>query len=138
MLAYLITHYLQQVWADFDLMVKEGLNQLSMICSTEIVIRGQERCHRIPTPGDTAVKLLDAANIRLPKALPHLGGRVVSRKKLQTRRLTIGFCCGSASEHNALPVEHPLKGAKTFDPADGAEPMMTCLRFRRIQGGQCL
>ena len=86
MLAYLITHYLQQAWADFDLTVKEGLNQLSMICSTEIVIRGQERCHRIPTPGDTAVKLLDAANIRLPKALPHLGGRVVSRKKLQTRR----------------------------------------------------
>ena len=82
MLAYLITHYLQQAWADFDLTVKEGLNQLSMICSTEIVIRGQERCHRIPTPGDTAVKLLDAANIRLPKALPHLGGRVVSRKKL--------------------------------------------------------
>ncbi len=86
MLAYLITHYLQQAWADFNLTVKEGLKQLSMICSTEMVIRGQERCHRIPSPGGTAIKLLETANVRLPKALPRLGGCVVSRKKLQSRR----------------------------------------------------
>ena len=89
MLAYLITHYLQRAWADFDLTIKEGLNQLSLICATEMVLEGQERCHRIPRPGGTAIKLLEAANVRLPKALPDLGGYVVSRKKLQPRRRTI-------------------------------------------------
>ena len=37
MLAYLITHYLQQVWADFDLMVKEGLNQLCIFAGDEVL-----------------------------------------------------------------------------------------------------
>lgn len=89
MLAYLITHCLQQAWAGFNLTVKEGLDQLSLICSTEMVLGGQERCHRIPSPGGTPIKLLEAANVRLPKALPSLGGCVVSRKKLQSRRRTV-------------------------------------------------
>lgn len=86
MLAYLIAHYLQQAWAAFDVTVEEGLKQLSNLCSMEMVTKDQSSCHRIPTPGKTSAKLLDAANIRLPKVLPHLGAHVVSRKKLQSRR----------------------------------------------------
>ena len=86
MLAYLITHYLQQAWADFNLTVEEGLNQLSLICSTKMVIKGQESCHRIPRPGSTVAKLLEAANVHLPQALPDLGAHVVSRKQLQLSR----------------------------------------------------
>jgi hypothetical protein len=86
MLAYLITHYLERAWSNLDLTVQEGLNQLSMLCSTQITIKGQGSCHRIPIPGDMAGKLLEAANVRLPKALPCLGVPVVSRKKLQSRR----------------------------------------------------
>ena len=89
MLAYLIAHYLKQAWVDFNLTVKEGLAQLSLICSMEMTLKGQERCHRIPSPEDKAVELLDAANIRLPKTLPVLGSVVVSRKKLKSRRRTI-------------------------------------------------
>jgi hypothetical protein len=86
MLAYLITHYLQQAWADFNLTVEEGLKQLTLICSTEMIIRGQERCQRIPRPGVTAARLLQAANVHLPQALPDLGAHVVSRKQLQKCR----------------------------------------------------
>ena len=86
MLAYLITHHLQQAWANFNLTVQEGLAQLALICSTKIVIKGQESCHRIPRPGSTGIKLLEAANVHLPQALPDLGARVVSRKQLQLSR----------------------------------------------------
>jgi transposase len=88
MLAYLIARNLQRVWADFDLTVEEGLKQLSMLCAVEIVIKDEGSCHRIPTPAQTSDKLLRAAKVRLPKVLPHLGAKVVSRKKLPSRRLS--------------------------------------------------
>lgn len=86
MLAYLITRYLQQAWMNFDLTVEEGLNQLSMLCSMEMVSKEQGSCHRIPTPCQTSAELLKAVNVRLPRVLPHLGVNIVSRKKLQSRR----------------------------------------------------
>ena len=86
MLAYLIIRYLQKAWIDFDLTVEEGLNQLSMLCSMEMVSKEQGSCHRIPTPSQTSAELLKTANVRLPKVLPHLGVNIVSRKKLQSRR----------------------------------------------------
>jgi hypothetical protein len=87
MLAYLIVRHLRQVWADLDLTVEEGLEQLTTLCSTEILVRGEVRCNQIPTPRDLSQKLLGAAGIHLPEALPHLGARVVTRKKLTERRV---------------------------------------------------
>jgi hypothetical protein len=69
-----------------DLTVEEGLHQLSMVCSMEIVIHNQSAYHTIPTPDPTGATLLEAAQVRLPKVLPHLGAHVVSRKKLPSRR----------------------------------------------------
>jgi transposase len=86
MLAYLITHYLQQVWADFDLTVEEGLEELSTLCSMEMRIKGQGSCHRIPIPRQTSAQLLQTAAVRLPHVLPCLGATVVTRKKLPSRR----------------------------------------------------
>ncbi len=80
MLAYLVTHRLQQAWKDFDLTVEEGLHQLSGLCSIKMTIKDGSSCHRIPAPNQTVSKLLEAANIRLPKVLPSLGANVVSRK----------------------------------------------------------
>ena len=86
MLAYLITRYLQQAWSHLNLTVNEGLNQLALLCSTKMVIKDQSSCHRIPDPSDISAKLLEAANVRLPRALPYLGAHVVSRKTLQSQR----------------------------------------------------
>jgi transposase len=86
MLSYLITHHLQQAWAGLNLTVEEGLKQLSLIVSTKMLIKGHESCHCIPQPGRMIAKLLAAANVQLPQALPDLGARVVSRKQLQLSR----------------------------------------------------
>jgi transposase len=87
MLAYLIARYLRQAWADMDLTVEEGLDQLTTLCATQIFVKGEARCNQIPTPRDLSQKLLKAADIHLPKALPCLGARVVTRKKLTERRV---------------------------------------------------
>lgn len=94
MLAYLIVRYLKKVWADFDLTVEDGLERLSNLISVEMVTKDGGSCHRIPTPREVSAKLLKAADVRLPRVLPHLGANVVSRKKLQKSRKpleTTGF-----------------------------------------------
>ncbi|MEW6215763.1 MAG: IS1634 family transposase [Nitrospirota bacterium] len=73
---------------DEEALVKEGLEQLSTLCSMEMVIKGHGSCHRIPTPRPILARLLKAAGVRWPKVLPHLGANVVSRKKLNSHRLT--------------------------------------------------
>lgn len=87
MLAYLIVRHLRQDWADLDLTVQEGLELLTTLCSTQILVKGEVRCNQIPTPRDLSQKLLRAADIHLPEALPHLRARVVTRRKLTERRV---------------------------------------------------
>lgn len=86
MLAYLIVRYLQKAWRNLDLTVEEGLGQLTSLCGMRILIKGEARCSQIPIPRETSQKLLQAADISLPKVLPCLGARVVTRKKLPDRR----------------------------------------------------
>ena len=85
MLAYLIRRDLSQAWTSLDITVEEGLNQLQMLCSTEISLDGGS-CLRIPTPSPASLPLLQALHIHLPKLLPHTETRVVTRKKLPERR----------------------------------------------------
>jgi transposase len=87
MLAYLIARHLRQAWADLDLTVQEGLDQLTTLCATQILVQGEARCNQIPIPRDLSQKLLRAADIHLPEALPYLGAHVVTRKKLTERRV---------------------------------------------------
>ncbi len=86
MLAYLVIHYLQQAWVDLDVTVEEGLRRLATICSMEMVAEEQVSCHRVPTPHQALTELLKAADVHLPRVLPSLGARIVSRKKLPSRR----------------------------------------------------
>jgi transposase len=88
MLAYLIVRQLQHAWSQMDVTVEEGLKLLSTLCTMEIVVKGQQSCHCIPTPREISSQMLKAADIHLPQALPRIGGRVVTRKKLPIRRLT--------------------------------------------------
>jgi len=87
MLAYLTVRYLRQAWADLDLTVEEGLAQLTTLCATQMVVKGKVRCNQVPVPRDLSQKLLRAADIHLPEALPHLGAFVVTRRKLPERRV---------------------------------------------------
>jgi len=88
MLAYRITQELAKRWRRLDLTVQEGIDELSGLCVTEVLIDGQTRCAKIPEPSPSVQKLLDAAEIRLPAALPCSGVRVATRKKLAAQRKT--------------------------------------------------
>jgi hypothetical protein len=86
MLAYIIIRYLKKAWASLDVTVEEGICSLSSLTSVEMAVEGKGSSHHIPVPQGLNSQLLKAAGVSLPKALPHLGVTVVSRKKLQDRR----------------------------------------------------
>jgi len=86
MLGYVIRRELSRAWRALDVTVEEGLNQLQILCSTQVKVEGGSSCLRIPTPATGAAALLKALDIHLPEALPHTDVRVVTRKKLPERR----------------------------------------------------
>jgi hypothetical protein len=86
MLAYRIARELARCWVDLDARVQEGLDELAGLCATEILENGRALCCRIPTPRESLRRLLDAAEIRLPEALPCRGVVVSTKKKLPERR----------------------------------------------------
>lgn len=84
--AYMIIRKLRQAWEKFDLTVKEGLKQLSTLCSIELKVKGQGSCLKIPRPRKESIKLLKALGIKMPTVLPHREVKVVTRKKLTEQR----------------------------------------------------
>jgi hypothetical protein len=87
MLAYLIVRALRRAWADLDVTVEEGLAQLATLCAMELSIPSRGiTVHKIPRPRENSAQLIEAAQVRLPEAIPSLGARVVSRKGLPSRR----------------------------------------------------
>lgn len=86
MMAYSIVKELSALWVDLDVTVEEGLNELDAICSTEVSIAEGGGFHRIPEPRELSQQLLDAANVKLPTALPSKGIIVATKKKLTSRR----------------------------------------------------
>lgn len=66
--------------------VEEGLHQLQTLCAMQLIIEGNGNCLRIPAPTSTNQALLNALDVRLPEALPHLNTAVVTRRKLPQRR----------------------------------------------------
>lgn len=85
MLAYIIVHELQKLWAEMDLTVAEGISELSTIDSIEIKI-GESSYQQIPQPRDKGEKLLRLANVTLPEAISCKDIKVATRKKLPERR----------------------------------------------------
>ena len=86
MLAYLVVRALARAWADIDVTVEEGLEQLKTLCFTEIRTPNGGCCVRIPKPSAAVQTLLQTLDLDLPDALPRNPVRVVTRKKLPTQR----------------------------------------------------
>lgn len=86
LLAYRIVQELSQRWHDIELTVEEGLKELTTLCATEMVVNGRPCCNKIPEPRSMVRKLLEAAKVQLPDALPCSGIRVATRKKLADQR----------------------------------------------------
>jgi len=86
MLAYRIARELAERWHDIELTVQEGINELSSLCATEILVDGKPRCNDIPKPRPSVEALLKAARVRMPDALPCSGTIVATRRKIVKNR----------------------------------------------------
>ena len=88
MVAYRIVKELSMRWQDFNVTVQEGIDELSSLCATELIINDHIKVNDVPEPRESVKQLLDAANVRLPKSLPCCGVKVTTKKKLQASRKT--------------------------------------------------
>jgi hypothetical protein len=88
LLAYRVVQELAGRWRQIDATVQEGLDELTTLCATELLVDGRPRCNCIPQPRASVRQLLDAAGVRLPEALPCKGVRVATRRKLPANRAT--------------------------------------------------
>lgn len=89
MMAYWIVKELASLWAGLDVTVEEGLKELDALCSIEVSIADGGYFHRIPQPRELSQQLLEAANVKLPTALPSKRIIVATKKKLQARRKAV-------------------------------------------------
>ena len=113
MLAYRIVRELAERWRDFDLTVEDGIKQLTTLCATEVLIEGRPRCNKIPEPRSAVRRLLKAARVRLPDALPCSGVRAATRKKLTDQRKSRWLVKGHMRNNPWLTLEHPLQAPKS-------------------------
>jgi len=89
MLAYRIVRELARRWSDINLTVREGIDQLDSLCAIEVLNKARPVCCQIPEPRQSLAELLQAAGVRLPKALPCKGEKVTTKRKLQSRRKNV-------------------------------------------------
>ncbi|MGD0229605.1 MAG: IS1634 family transposase [Syntrophorhabdales bacterium] len=87
MLAYRIIQELAERWRDLDVTVEEGINELSSLCAQRVSLNGTTH-NQIPQPRGSVKKLIKAAHVRMPEALPGKGIIVATKKKLTSRRKT--------------------------------------------------
>ena len=86
MLAYRLVMELARRWRELDLTVEEGLASLSTLCAVEVQWGELPVVNEIPQPRASVSRLLAAAGVSLPAAIPHTGVRVSTKKKLADRR----------------------------------------------------
>lgn len=85
MLAYLLERELNKYWNHLEVTIEEAIDDLGSLRGVEITI-GKGTCQRVPDPTGLSKQLLDAANIKLPPALPRRKVHVATRKKLVSER----------------------------------------------------
>jgi|APIni6443716594_1056825.scaffolds.fasta_scaffold33388_2 transposase len=85
MMAYQIIQELAVRWRDLEVTVQEGVNELSSLCAQQVSLNGS-RHNQIPQPRGSLKRLIDAARVRMPEALPGKGIIVATKKKLVSRR----------------------------------------------------
>ena len=86
MLAHRLIQQLQHCWAGENLTVQEGINQLSSLCVTEILVNGAVKDQLVPQPRAQVKKLLELAKVELPKKLRYTGRIVSTKQELKNSR----------------------------------------------------
>jgi len=86
MLAHRLIQELQQCWAEENLTVEEGINELSSLCVTEVIVKGTVRDQFVPEGRAQVKRLLALARVQMPKKLRYTGITVATRKQLKESR----------------------------------------------------
>ena len=86
MLAYRIVMELRRCWQDLNVTVAEGVDELGSLCMTEVTVKGQTTINQVPVPRRPIQRLLQAAQVRLPRVLPYKGTKVYTKRKLPEER----------------------------------------------------
>jgi hypothetical protein len=85
MLALLLQREVERCWADLDITVEEGIDELAAIPMQEICV-GSTRIQNIPIPNEIGKQLLEKIGVTLPEMLPLKKASVHTKKKLPTER----------------------------------------------------
>jgi hypothetical protein len=88
MLGYLLVQELSRCWRLLDVTVQEGLDELTTLCTTQVMVKGKSLLHNVPQPRDSVARLLRAAEVEMPRKLASRGVLVSTRKKLVEERKT--------------------------------------------------
>ena len=86
MLALLLQREVERCWAELNITVEEGIDELGAISEIEIRL-GDTSINTIPRPNARAALLLEKATISLPTAIPLPKANVHTKKKLQEERI---------------------------------------------------
>jgi len=86
MLALLMQRELERCWADLNITVEEGIDELGSIHMEDVHI-GSISIQNIPMPNAIGKKLLENAQITLPSVLPSRTANVYTKKKLPSERI---------------------------------------------------
>jgi hypothetical protein len=86
MLAHRLIQELQRCWAQENLTVEEGINELSSLCVTEVIVKGTVRDQLVPEGRAKVNRLLELAHVQMPKKLRYTGSTVATRKHLKESR----------------------------------------------------
>jgi transposase len=86
MLALLLQREIERCWADVDITIEEGIDELGAIHMEEIYV-GSTRIESIPTPNKIGQELLKKAQITLPSVFSSQPANVHTKKKLPSERL---------------------------------------------------
>lgn len=88
MLGYLLVQELSRCWRLLDVTVQEGLDELTTLSTTQVIVKGKSLLHNVPQPRDSVARLLLAAEVEMPRKLASRGVLVSTRKKLVEERKT--------------------------------------------------
>ena len=69
MLAYHLAYELRRLWANINITIQDGLEELSSLCVTQVIF-DNESIQTIPEPRPLGQSLLTAARVSLPDAIP--------------------------------------------------------------------
>ena len=66
--------------------MEEGIHQLSSLCVTEVLVNGTVKDQLVPQAREQVKRLLELAQVQMPKKLRYSGRIVATRKQLKNSR----------------------------------------------------